>query len=98
MKCSKCGARISRKWLILGLPWSRYTCAGCGSVFAGSILRFAVNSFVLGLLGFLLIRVVKGKTSPVFLIPVAVLALVVLLADLPGQIGEVRDKGEGSDS
>lgn len=89
VRCSTCGTRISAAWLFLGLPWSKYTCEQCGSVFAGTILRFALTSIAVGVLGFVLIRVVKGWMTPTaLLLPVGV-ALALLLLRLPGQIRKV---------
>jgi hypothetical protein len=97
MKCPTCGLRISRAWLILGLPWSKYTCTRCGSVLAGTILRFVQNTIAVGVVGFFLMRVLKGRMSPLILLPMVVLALVLFLANLPGQIRRVR-KASGSGS
>ena len=89
IRCSTCGARVSKTWLFLGLPWSTYTCAQCGSVFSGTIVRFLMTSVAVGLLGYVLIRVLKGKMIPA-LLPLAIgLALVLLLVNLPGQIKKV---------
>lgn len=96
MKCLKCSTRISTKWLILGLPWSKYKCIQCGSVFAGTILRFVQNTIVIGVVGFILLRVVKGKASPIILPPIILISFILFLANLPGQIknvGGVRSPG-----
>ena len=89
ISCSTCGARISTAWLFLGLPWSRYTCEQCGSVFAGTVLRFVLISIAVGVLGFVLIRVVKGWITPTALILPTGVALSLLLLRLPGQIRKV---------
>lgn len=83
MKCSTCQTRFSADWLILALPWSKYTCKQCGSVFAGTILRTLLTSIVVGVLGYVLFPVLKGKTSPLFLLPLLAVALVLFLGDLP---------------
>ena len=97
MKCSTCGSRISRTWLILGLPWSKYTCAQCGSVLAGTILRLVQNTIAVGVVGFFVMRVLKGRMSPLLLLPMIAVALVLFLANLPGQIRRVG-KAAGSDA
>jgi len=88
--CSTCGKRISSKWLILGMPWSRYTCTGCDSVYAGTLLRLVLVSISTGLLGYLLIGVVKGKMNPLVLpVPLA-LTLIVLFLNLPRQVTRIE--------
>ena len=89
LKCSTCGARISTRWLFLALPWSRYTCARCGSVFAGTLLRTASTSIVVGVLGYIVIQVIKGKMSPIFLLPALAVALLLFLGNLPRQMKKV---------
>jgi hypothetical protein len=51
-----------------------------------------------GSLGFVLLRVIKGKTTTVVLLPVAILAVVVLLANLPGQLRRVAPPNGSGDS
>lgn len=89
MKCLTCGSRISTKWLFLALPWSNYRCDQCGSVFAGTISRFILNSVVIGILGYFVIQVIKSKMPPLILLPLTALALVLLICDLPWQIKKV---------
>lgn len=89
MRCSTCGTRVSNAWLFLGLPWSKYTCARCGSVFSGTVLRFVLTSTAVGLLGYVVMRVLKSKMNPALLPPVVALTLVLLLVNLPGQIKRV---------
>lgn len=89
VKCKKCSTRISKTWLFLGLPWSNYKCKKCGSLFAGTILRFFLNAIVVGVLGFFLIKALKGTANPLFLPPLIGLALVLILGNLPWQIKKV---------
>ena len=87
--CSICGTRVPIRWLLLGMPWSTYTCARCGSVFAGTALRFLLTSLAVGVLGIVVIRVVKGELDPLALILPVAAASAVLLLGLPGQIRRV---------
>jgi len=89
IKCSTCGMRISKAWLLLGLPWSTYTCSRCGSTFAGTLLRMLMISLGTLFLGYIVIGVVKGKTSPYILAPALALVLVLLFVDLPKQLKRV---------
>ena len=98
LKCSACGTRVAKTWLLLGLPWSKYTCDQCGSVFAGTIVRLLLTSIAVGVLGYALIRVLKGKTHPAVLVPVVGLTLILLLANLPGQIKRVDAPAGSSDT
>jgi len=94
MKCSHCGTQISKKWLFLGLPWSKYTCSKCGAVIGGTILRFIQNTIIIGICGYFSIQVLKGFITPFLLIPIIVLILVFFLVNLPGQIkGGGKPKG-----
>jgi predicted RNA-binding Zn-ribbon protein involved in translation (DUF1610 family) len=90
MKCPTCGTRVSRSWLLLGLPWSKHSCAECGSVLAGTILRFIQNSIAVGVIGVFIIRIVKGKTTPIILPLIIGLGLILFLFNLPGQIKTIR--------
>lgn len=90
IRCSTCGRRISPRWLFLGLPWSSYRCEGCGSVFEGTILRFALTSIAVGVLGILVISVIKGRATAVTLILPVIAVLALFLLPLPGQL---RRKG-----
>jgi hypothetical protein len=87
--CLKCGTRVSTKWLLLGMPWSKYTCSQCGSVLAGTALRFVLTSLAVGVLGVVLISVVKGRMGPFALVLPLAVAAAVLLLRLPGQIRKV---------
>jgi len=89
MKCSECGAQISKRWLFLGLPWSKYSCSRCGAMFAGTILRTTLTSIAVGILGYLLIPAIKGKMSPTFIIPIAALTLVLFMGNFPGLIKRI---------
>lgn len=89
MKCTTCGTRISKGWLFLGLPWSKYTCARCGSIFSGTFFRSALISIATGVLGYFLISVIKGKMSPVLLCPTAAVTLILLFFNLPKQIKKI---------
>jgi hypothetical protein len=61
------------KWLTLGMPWSKYTCVRCGSVYAGTLLRLIMVSLCTGILGYVLIGVVKGKIDVLLLaLPLAI--------------------------
>ena len=86
IRCPKCGRRIAPKWLFLGLPWSSYTCPDCSSVLGGTVLRFVLTSVAVGLLGIVVIGVMKGRMTPTTLILPLALALAVFLLPLPGQI------------
>ncbi len=89
IKCLTCGARISPKWLLLAMPWSTYACSECGTVFGGTPFRTVLSSLAVGVVGYIVIAVIKGRMAPTTLIlPVAV-ALAVLLLRLPGQIRKV---------
>jgi hypothetical protein len=90
MKCTECDTRISITWLFLALPWSKYTCKKCGTIFAGTLFRFISITAEISLLGYLAIRSIKGRTSPIILLPLIVLGLMLILLDLPGQIKKVE--------
>jgi hypothetical protein len=86
LACPTCGARVSARWLFLALPWSKYACASCGSVFTGTVLRLVVTSLAAGVVGYVTISVIKGGMSPSALVlPVAV-GLAVFVLRLPGQL------------
>ena len=53
---------------------------------AGTLLRLVLVSLATGFLGYVLIGAIKGKGHPLLVVPAAIVALVVLLCDLPGQI------------
>lgn len=77
---------MSKQWLALAMPWSTYTCRGCGSVLAGTLLRLVVVSLCTGVLGYVLIAVIKGKINPAVIPLPLILTLGALFLDLPGQI------------
>ena len=88
--CLKCGTPVSVRWLFLGLPWGSYECPKCGARFAGTVLRFVLTSLAVGVVGYVLIAVVKGRMAPAALaLPVCV-ALALLLLRFPGQIKSVK--------
>jgi hypothetical protein len=97
IKCSNCGERISIGWLVLGMPWSKYTCTRCGSVLAGTLARLIAVSISTGILGYVLIGVIKGKIDVLLLPLPLLLALAVLFLDLPSQVKLVEEAGETSD-
>ena len=88
--CQACGRRFSLKWLFLALPWSKYKCPGCGAVYAGTILRLVLTSVAVGVVGYVLIAVIKGRMASATLVAPVALALAVLLLRLPGQIRKVE--------
>ena len=71
------------------MPWSKFTCTGCGSVYAGTLLRLVLISLSTGITGFVLIAVIKGKMNPLFLPPPIALTLAALFLDLPFQVRRV---------
>jgi asparagine N-glycosylation enzyme membrane subunit Stt3 len=98
IKCPTCREPVSKKWLALAMPWSKYTCGKCGSVCAGTFLRLLVVSISTGVLGYVLIGVIKGKIDPILLpLPLA-LTLAVLFLDLPLQIKRVNMPTESTDN
>ena len=60
-------------------------------MFAGTILRFVLNSIAVGVVGYFVIRVLKGKTTPLLLLPTIGLAIVLFLFDLPWQVKKVGE-------
>jgi len=98
IKCSTCGKRIPKGWLFRGLPWSKYTCAQCGSVFSGTILRTLLISIASGLLCYILIGALKGKINPVLLIPALAGTLILLFFDLPKQIKRIDQEVRSKDA
>ena len=98
IKCSKCGSRISITWLFLGLPWSEYSCTRCGSIYAGTILRFVLNTIAIGVIGYFAIRMIKGRMTPLLMPPMVGLILVLFLVNLPWQIKKVGDVTDSGDS
>jgi hypothetical protein len=89
MKCPTCGLRISAKWLFIGLPWSKYRCKRCGSVLAGTLVRLVLTSIAVGVAGYVLLGVLKGRMSAAALVPTIALALVLLLGHFPWQVKKV---------
>ena len=98
IKCTTCGERISMKWLTLGMPWSKYTCVQCGSVYAGTLLRLSIISISTGVLGYVLIGVIKGKTGIPFLPLLLAVTLAVLYLNFPGQIKRVDSPAQANDA
>jgi hypothetical protein len=72
-------------------------CAQCGSVFAGTFLRLVLNSVAVGVLGFLVIRALKGGIAPVILLPAVGVTLVLLLFNLPWQMKKIGEAAETGD-
>jgi len=91
IKCLTCASRISKTWLFLGLPWSKYTRAQCGSMFSGTILRFVLNTIAVGVAEYFVIRVLKGMMTPFLLLPLTALLLVLFFVHLPWQITKVEE-------
>jgi len=86
------------KWLTLAMPWAKYTCVQCGSVFAGTRLRLLMISVSTGILGYVLIRVIKGKADALLLpLPLAA-ALIILYVNLPMQIKRVDVPAQKNDA
>jgi hypothetical protein len=98
LKCTTCGARISARWLFLAMPWSRYTCTGCGSVFAGTPARLVLSSLAVFLLGYVVLGVIKRGTSPTLLLAALALTLAVLTLDLPLQLKRLNPTGSSDDA
>jgi RimJ/RimL family protein N-acetyltransferase len=71
------------------MPWSKYTCPRCGSVFAGTLRRTVLVSLATGVLGYIAIGSIPGNVNPLLLLPAAAVTLIVLFADLPQQIKKV---------
>jgi hypothetical protein len=97
IRCPICRHPISKKWLVLAMPWSNYTRPQCGSVSAGTLFRLLIVSVSTGVLGYVLIGPLKGKIDPVFLPLPLVLALAVQFLDLPLQIKTVKKRTESKD-
>ena len=91
--CVHCGTKISKSWLLLGLPWSKYTCPKCNSVYAGTIWRTILIWVASTIVCYLIISVIKHSMNPLFLIPAVILLLISLLINLPKQI-KIIDKTE----
>lgn len=90
IRCPTCRDPISKRWLVLAMPWSSYTCKECGTVCAGTVIRFLLVTISIGVLGYVLIPAVKGKTDLLWIpLPLA-LTLAVLFLDFPGQIKRVE--------
>jgi hypothetical protein len=90
IRCPTCRNPIAKKWLVLAMPWSTYTCPQCGTVCAGTLFRLLIVSISTGVLGYLFIGVIKGKIDPIVLpLPLAV-TLAVLFLDLPWQVKSVK--------
>ena len=98
LKCSTCGTRISKGWLFLALPWSKYTCARCGSVLAGTVFRTVLTSIAAFVLGYILLQVLKGRMSPLTLLPAVALTLVLFLFNLPRQIKMIGEAQQMNDT
>ena len=88
--CPICRKPVSKKWLLLGMPWSTHRCRRCGSVLAGTLLRLIVVSVCTGVLGYVLIAVIKGKLNPVVIPLPLILTLAVLFLRFPAQIKRVE--------
>jgi hypothetical protein len=98
IKCPTCREPVSKKWLVLSMPWSTFSCPGCGSVCSGTLLRLVLVSISTLVLGYVLIGVIKGKIGLIFLpLPLA-LTLAVLFLEFPLQIKTVDDPIDSSDS
>lgn len=72
------------------MPWSTHSCRRCGSVLAGTLLRLIVVSVCTGVLGYVLIAVIKGKLNPVVIPLPLILTLAVLFLRFPAQIKRVE--------
>jgi hypothetical protein len=96
LRCTTCGERVSARWLLLAMPWSKYTCGRCGAVFAGTFVRLAISSLAVFLLGYVVLGVIKRGTNPALLLPALALVLVVLTLDLPAQLKKL-DAAESAD-
>jgi hypothetical protein len=88
--CLTCREPVSKKWLLLAMPWSTYTCRRCDAVLAGTLLRLVAVSLCTGILGYVLIAVSKGKLDPVVIPLPLILTLAVLFLGFPAQIKEIR--------
>jgi len=94
IKCPTCREPVSKKWLVLAMPWSTYTCPRCGSVSAGTLFRLLMVSICTLVLGYVLIGVIKAKIDPVHLPLPLLLTLAVLFLDFPWQIKNVKRASE----
>jgi len=92
IRCSTCRKRIPMGWLLLGMPWSKHTCARCGTVFSGTVIRTVLISISTGFLGYLLIGTIKGKISLFFVPPMLAVTLAFLFLNLPKQIKKVGEE------
>ncbi|MCK5596690.1 MAG: hypothetical protein KAJ04_04510 [Candidatus Eisenbacteria sp.] len=73
----------------MALPWSKYTCTRCGSVFAGTLLRAALTPIVVFSLGYVVMRVLKGRPNAVSLLLALGLTLMVFVLNLPHQLRRI---------
>jgi len=89
IRCTNCGTRISKSWLLLGLPWSKYTCPQCYSVFAGTILRTIIIWIASTIVFYVLISVIKYGMNPLFLILAVILLFALLFFNFPKQIKKI---------
>ena len=97
IKCPTCRKPVSKKWLVLAMPWSTSTCPQCGSVFAGTFFRLLTLSISALVVGFILIGVIKSKIDFVHLPLPLLLTLAVLFLDFPWQIKCVKRSGESTE-
>jgi hypothetical protein len=80
------------------MPWSKYTCVQCGSVYGGTLLRLFIVSISTGVLGYVLIGVIKGKIGiPLLPLPLGV-TLAVLYLNFPGQVRRVDSPAQANDA
>jgi hypothetical protein len=97
IKCPTCRDAVSKKWLLLAMPSSTYTCPQCGSVSAGTLFRFLTVSVSTLVLGYVLIGVIKAKIDPIHLPLPFLLTLAVLFLDFPWQIKSVKRETESAE-
>jgi hypothetical protein len=88
--CPTCREPVSKKWLLLAMPWSTHTCRRCGAVLAGTLLRLVAVSVCTGVLGYVLIAVIKGRLNPVVVPLPLILTLAVLFLGFPSQIKKIK--------
>ena len=96
IKCPTCRRPVSKKWLVLAMPWSTYTCPQCGSVSTGTLFRLLTVSASTLVLGYVLIGVIKGKIDAIFLPLPLLLTLAVIFLDFPGQMKSVKPASEST--
>jgi hypothetical protein len=78
---------------VLAPPWGSHVCTECGATLSGTLLRTAVTTAVVFVLGILVIDVIKGRMSALILVPAVAVTLAVFLLDLPRQL-KATVKGE----